>query len=193
MQNPYGTPYDLGDIPQTEEELFRSFIDSVNNAISNKVLYDFNDKEELGKFIDNFLEEIVFCMNYDAEFGVEVLSIPDEFRFKRNGDSILYSVKSTDSWFEVSQANRKTAIKIHKNPDNGCACIYKFCPQGAPYPLYAINFEFSTDKEEKVLALYKKLAIDYISLKGIGSLPDFLKVVIANYKYYKKSSATQNE
>ena len=177
--------FNLPEQPQTEEELFHSFIDSVNNAISNKVQYDFNKQDEVRNFIDNFIEEIVFCMNFDEEFQVELLDIPSDFRFERKKDDVFYSLKNMPELHLVSQANRKVAIKIQKNPTHGAACMYKFRPNGAPYPLYAVNFEYSTDENEKEIALYKKVALDYIELKNINSMPSLLKVVTASFKTYK--------
>lgn len=176
---------DLPDAPLNEEELFHSFIDSVNNAISNKVQYDFSNPEEIEKFIDNFLEELVFCMNYDREFSIALLEIPKEFNIKRSGKDLLYTVHNSSTWHPVSQTNRKVAQKISKNHENGCACIYKYEPEGAPYPLFAVNFEFAEKKDDKLLMLYKKVAKDYIEVKEIKNLQRFLRIVIANYKFYK--------
>ena len=174
--------------PQTEAEIFHSFIDSINNAIGNKAKYDLNDEKDKNEFIDNYLEEFIFCMHNDEEFNIVLLNIPEEFKFFKKDKELYYSVQGNSREMKVSESNKKEAVKIYKNPQNGIACFYRFCPKGTNEPIFLINFSYSDKKDEKEIVLYKKVIADFIELKEIKTLEDMRRIIIASYKVYKNNS-----
>lgn len=175
----------LPEPPQSEEEIFHSFIDSINNAIGNKAKYDLNNEEDKEKFIDDYLEEFIFCLYNDDTFYIELLEIDKEFIISKHDGSYFYKVKDIPNETMVSETNRSEIQKIFKNKSNGCACIYIYRP--ADYkPIYLINFAYANDIKEKEIVLYKKVIRDYIELKEIYSLEALRKVIISSFKTYKK-------
>lgn len=178
--------YNSNEKKETEQELFRSYIDSVNNAIGNRAQYDLFDIEDKDNFVENFLEELIFCLHNDEYFHIALLDIPDEFEIIRKGDMAFCSIKKMNGLCPISEQNKKEAFKIRKNPNNGCACIYEFRPSEEAEPLFMINFAYSEKAEDKEIKLYKKVINDFIELKEIDSLEGFRKVVIACFKNYKK-------
>lgn len=173
---------------KSDEKIFHSFIDSINNAIGNKAQYDFDNDEDFNKFIEDYLEEFVFCMYNDSQFKIELLEIPNEFLIKKDNGEYVYFVKNSSHGCPIkSPSNIITARSIFKNPQNGCACIYKYEIDGYE-PLFIVNFVYSKTKEDKEIELYKKIIPDYISLKEIKSLFDFRKIIIQNFKNYKNNN-----
>lgn len=170
---------------KSDDEIFHSFIESINNAIGNKAQYNFDNNEDFEKFIDDYLEEFVFCLHNDTNFKIELLDIPQEFKIKKENGSFFYFVKDSTYGCPIkSPANIIAARSIFKNPQNGCACMYKFEVDGYE-PIFIVNFVYSKTQNEKEIALYKKVIPDYIALKEIKDLYDFRKIIIQNYKNFK--------
>lgn len=184
--NSYKNFSNLPEPPQSEEEIFHSFIDTINNAIGNNAKYDFSNSEDKEKFIDDYLEEFIFCMYNDEEFNIELLEVGTEIVFSKENGSIYYTIKGTPQKVFVSETNKKEATKIYKNPQNGCACFYRFCPASSNQPIYLINFVYVENEDDRKICLYKKVIRDYIELKDIANLLDLRKTIISSFKFYKK-------
>ena len=170
-----------------EKEDFSSFMETINNAIGNKAKYDFSIPEEKTAFIDNYLEELIFCMYNDAEFHIELLDIPDEIIFTRENNEYYYSIsKYTNKKFLISESNRKLAQRIIKNNKNGIACCYIYHPTNAQ-PIFLVNFAYTDDTEEREIIIYKKIIYDFIELKNITCLEDFRRIIADSLRFYKKN------
>ena len=185
---PYGSVV-LPDAPVKDDELFRSYIGSINNAIGNKAKYDFYDVEDKEKFIDTYLEELIFCMHNDREFSIEVLEVPSEFHIVREGGDFFYLIKDVPHRTLVSPEKRKDIKRIYKNPQHGLACIYRFCPLNHSQPIYLVNFVHCENDDKRKTELYKRVIPDYMELKNIDSLSAMRKVIIASYQKYKKQNS----
>ena len=170
-----------------DKEDFSSFMDTINNAIGNKAKYDFSIPEEKTAFIDNYLEELIFCMYNDAEFHIELLDIPNEIAFFRDNNDYYYSInKYTDKKFLISKNNRKIAQKKIKNNKNGIACCYIYHPINIQ-PIFLVNFDYVEDKEEREVTIYKKVIYDFIELKNINCLENFRRVIADSLRFYKNN------
>lgn len=185
--NSYGLP--KIEKQPSEDEIFHSFIDSINNAIGNHASYNLDSEDDRTKFIDDYLEEFVFCMHNDSEFRIMLLEVPSEFTIVRKNKEFFYKLNNLPKEFSVSETNKKDAQKIYKNPQNGVACIYEYCPTGYTESIRLINFAYSDKPEEKEISLYKKVIGDFIELKEIKSLEDMRRIIIASYKVYKNSNS----
>lgn len=178
---------EFDNIPETPEELFPFFLTNINNAIANNV--DYNFETEKDKFIENFLEELIFSMFNDTVFRISMLDIPEDICFKRNSDNIIcMSIGNSENLSPVSQARYSEAKKIFKNPQNAVACIY-FCESEEGKNIgYLINFAYSEKASERLSLLYTKVIGDYLQIKDIYSVKDFRKVFAQNYNSFKKEN-----